>query len=59
MKDLFENFGVGFKDLDPRVQQEALVIAKQLMEKDSKISREAAIKEAIKQAEQRFLDLEG
>lgn len=58
MKDLFEGFDARFKELDPRVQKEALELAKRLMDKEG-YSREAAIKEAIKQAEQRFLDLEG
>ena len=58
MKDLFEGFDARFKELDPRVQKEALELAKRLMEKEG-YDREAAIKEAIKQAEQRFLDLEG
>ena len=58
MKDLFEGFDARFKGLDPRVQKEALELAKRLMDKEG-YSREAAIKEAIKLAEQRFLDLEG
>ena len=58
MKDLFDGFGARFKELDPEVQKKAKELAKQLMEEEG-YDKATAIKEAIKQAEQRFLDLEG
>lgn len=58
MKDLFEGFGARIKELDPQVQKKAKQLAKQLMVNEG-YDKDSAIKEAIKQAEQLFLDLEG
>ena len=57
MEDTFEGLDAEFKDLDPSIQAKAVELAKQLIRKG--YEKEAAIKEAIKLAEERFLDLEG
>ena len=58
MKELFINFGLELDDLNSIVKERAIEIANQLLEKD-KISKEEALKEGIKQAEEWFLDMEG
>ena len=58
MKDLFEGFGARYKELNPQVQKKAKQLAKQLMVNEG-YDKNTAIKEAIKQAEQQFFDLEG
>lgn len=58
MKWTFENFGADLKDLNPVVREKALEIANQLMEEEDYTEGEA-IKEAIKQAEEWFLDMQG
>ncbi|HET6527986.1 MAG TPA: hypothetical protein VFG39_04475 [Balneolaceae bacterium] len=58
MKWTFENFKTDLDDLDPRVREKALEIANNLMEKDD-YSEERAIEEAIKEAEEWFLDRQG
>lgn len=51
----FEDFGADLKELDPRVRDKALEIANRLMEEEEYTEGEA-VKEAIKQAEEWFLD---
>lgn len=58
MKWTFENFGADLKDLHPRVRQKALEIANRLMEKGGYTKGEA-IREAITEAEEWFLDSQG
>lgn len=54
MKWTFENFGADLKDLNPLVRKKALEIANQLM--DERYTEEEAIKKAIKEAEEWFLN---
>jgi uncharacterized protein YdaT len=58
MKELFEDFGLELDDLNSMVKERAIEIANQLLEKEG-WSKEEALKEGIKQAEEWFLDLEG
>ncbi|MFP8489193.1 hypothetical protein ACKGJO_08815 [Gracilimonas sp. Q87] len=55
MKWTFEDFGADLDDLDPQVREKALQIANDLME-EKEYTKEEAIKKAIKQAEEWFLD---
>ena len=50
----FENFRTDLKDLNPLVRKKALEIASQLM--DEGYAEGAAIKKAIKEAEEWFLN---
>lgn len=55
MEWTFEDTGDNLKDLNPQVRQKAMEIAKRLME-EKEYTEGEAIKEAIKQAEEWFLD---
>ena len=55
---IFENFRAKLENLNPQVREKAVEIAKTLMEKDG-FSDEEAIKKAIVEAEEWFLDSEG
>ena len=57
MKWTFENFAADLKDLNPKVREKALEIANRLMEEEEYTEAEA-IKEAIKRAEEWFLDMQ-
>lgn len=57
MEDQFEGLEIEFKDLNPAIQEKALQFAKKLINEGSQ--REEAVREAIRLAEERFLDLEG
>ncbi|WP_374163797.1 hypothetical protein [Arcticibacter sp. MXS-1] len=56
-ENLFDGLELNFKDLDPRIQEKALELAKQFIIEGH--DRESAIKKAIALSEERFLDLEG
>ncbi|MCH2450821.1 MAG: hypothetical protein MK198_11855 [Gracilimonas sp.] len=58
MKWTFESFGADLKDLNPQVRKKALEIANRLMEGDD-YSEGEAIKQAIKEAQEWFLDMQG
>lgn len=58
MKWTFESFGADLKDLNPQVRKKALEIANRLMEEDD-YSEGEAIKQAIKEAQEWFLDMQG
>ena len=58
MKWTFENFGADLKDLHPKVRRKALEIANQLM-KEGDYTKGEAIKQAITEAEEWFLDSQG
>jgi uncharacterized protein YdaT len=58
MKEIFDEFESELKDLKPAVKEKALEIAGKLLTEKS-LSREEALKEGIKQAEEWFLDFEG
>jgi uncharacterized protein YdaT len=58
MKEIFDEFEPELKDLKPAVKEKALEIAGKLLTEKS-LSREEALKEGIKQAEEWFLDFEG
>lgn len=55
MKWTFEDFGADLKDLNPQVRKKALEIANRLM-KEKKYTEEEAIKKAIKEAEEWYLN---
>jgi uncharacterized protein YdaT len=55
---IFENFRAKLENLNPQVREKAVEIAKTLMKKDG-FSDEEAIKKAIVEAEEWFLDSEG
>lgn len=55
MEWTFENFEADLRDLNPKVQEKALEIATRLM-KEGGYTKEKAIKEAIKEAEEWFLN---
>ena len=54
----FDDFNAHLVDLRKEVKEKAIEIAQQLVE-DKMMSKEAALKEGIKQAEEWFMDLEG
>ncbi len=58
MKEMFDEFEPKLSELKPAVKEKALEIADKLLTKKS-ISKEDALKEGIKQAEEWFFDLEG
>lgn len=58
MKWTFENFEADLSDLNPKIRDKALEIANRLMEEGG-YTKEEAIKEAIKEAEEWFLDIQG
>lgn len=58
MKEIFDEFKPKLSDLKPAVKEKALEIAGKLLTKKS-LSREDALKEGIKQAEEWFVDLDG
>ena len=58
MKEIFDEFEPKLSDLKPAVKEKALEIAKKLLTEKS-LSREDALKDGIKQAEEWFFDLEG
>lgn len=58
MKWTFENFEAELKELNPQVREKALTIANHLMEQGD-YSEEEALREAIKKAEEWFLDTQG
>lgn len=53
----FENYPAEMDDLDPRVRKKAIEVANDLLLKG--ISEQEIITEAIKQAQEWFLNLEG
>lgn len=55
----FENFKTELKELKPEIREKALEIAKYLMISGKYSNESIALKEAIKQAEEWFLNLEG
>lgn len=58
MKWTFENFQADLDDLKPEVRKKALEIANELMDKGN-YTKEEAIDEAIKEAEEWYLDSQG
>jgi hypothetical protein len=54
MKEIFDEFEPELKDLKPAVKEKALEIAGKLLTEKS-LSREEALKEGIKQAEEMVL----
>lgn len=54
----FENFQPDLNELNPQVREKALEIANELMSKGNYTEKEA-IEEAIKEAEEWFLDSQG
>jgi uncharacterized protein YdaT len=58
MKWTFENFEADLQDLTPEVKEKALEIAHDLMEKGG-YSEKEALEEAIKEAEEWFLNSQG
>lgn len=58
MKWTLENFPLEMSDLDPHVREKAIEIANQL-KKDGRIRELSIIEEAIKQAQEWFLNMEG
>jgi uncharacterized protein YdaT len=58
MKWTFENYGTDLKNLNPQVREKALKIASRLMEEGDYTEGEA-IKQAIKEAQEWFLDKQG
>ncbi len=58
MKEIFDEFEPTLKELKPTVKEKALEIAGKLLTEKS-LSREDALKEGIKQAEEWFFNLEG
>lgn len=58
MKEIFDEFKPKLSDLKPAVKEKAMKIAGKLLTEKS-LSREDALKEGIKQAEEWFVDLEG
>lgn len=58
MKEIFDEFEPELKNLKLAVKEKALQIAGKLLTEKS-LSREDALKEGIKQAEEWFFDLEG
>lgn len=57
MKELFNDFGLELDGLNSMVKERAIEIANQLLEEG--LSKQEALKEGIKQAQEWFLDLEG
>jgi uncharacterized protein YdaT len=57
MKELFNDFGLELDGLNSIVKERAIEIANQLLEEG--LSKQEALKEGIKQAQEWFLDLEG
>ncbi|MGB4398018.1 MAG: hypothetical protein WBJ10_01515 [Daejeonella sp.] len=53
-----ENFPVGMNDLDPKVRGKAIEIANQL-KKEGRIKESTLVVEAIQQAQEWFLNMEG
>ncbi|WP_182995360.1 hypothetical protein [Pelobium manganitolerans] len=58
MKEIFNEFETDLKDLKPKVREKAIEIASGLLIKKN-YTRQDALKEGIRQAEEWFLDLEG
>ncbi|HLR32273.1 MAG TPA: hypothetical protein VK074_07280 [Fodinibius sp.] len=58
MKWTFENHGADLKNLEPQVREKALEIANHLMEEED-YSEGEAIKQAVKEAQEWFLDKQG
>jgi len=58
MEWTLENFPVGMNDLDPKVREKAIEIANKL-NKEGRIKESAVVDEAIQQAQEWFLNLEG
>lgn len=58
MREIFNEFDPELKELKPKVKEKALEIADKLLIEKS-LSKEEALKEGIKQAEEWFFDLEG
>ncbi len=58
MKEIFDEFAPKLSELKPAVKEKALEIAGKLLTEKS-LSREDALKEGVKQAEEWFFDLEG
>ena len=54
----FSKFHLHLKDLRPQVREKAIEIARELIEKKH-LPEETAIQEAIKQAEEWFMNSEG
>ncbi len=54
----FEDFPLEMKDLTPQVREKAIEIANKLMVEKC-LDEKEAIREAIEQAEEWFLDMEG
>jgi uncharacterized protein YdaT len=58
MKWTFENYGENLKNLNPKVRKKALEIANRFMA-EGNYSEGDAIKQAIKEAQEWFLDMQG
>ncbi len=58
MKWTFENYGENLKNLNPKVRKKALEIANRLMA-EGNYSEGDAIKQAVKEAQEWFLDMQG
>ncbi len=58
MEEVFNEFEADLKDLKPKVREKAIEIASGLLIKKN-YTRQGALKEGIRQAEEWFLDLEG
>ncbi|MBO6585590.1 MAG: hypothetical protein JJ953_05760 [Gracilimonas sp.] len=58
MKWTFENHEMDLKNLNPQVRKKALEIANRLME-EGDYTKGEAIKQAIKEAREWFLDIQG
>lgn len=58
MKWTFENFGADLKNLEPPVRKKALEIANRLM-KEGDYTEGEAIEQAVKEAQEWFLDKQG
>ncbi|WP_276348933.1 hypothetical protein [Daejeonella sp. JGW-45] len=58
MEWTLENFPVGMNELDPKVREKAIEIANQL-KKEGRINELTVVDEAIQQAQEWFLNMEG
>ncbi|HQS07148.1 MAG TPA: hypothetical protein PLT16_16105, partial [Daejeonella sp.] len=58
MEWTLENFPVGMNDLEPKVMEKAIEIANQL-KKEGRIKESSIVDEAIQQAQEWFLNMEG
>ncbi|MHB1179599.1 MAG: hypothetical protein ACYCZO_14875 [Daejeonella sp.] len=58
MEWTLENFPAGMNDLEPKVREKAMEIANQLKE-EGRINESSIVDEAIQQAQEWFLNMEG